>query len=160
MQIEEDMQSGATMANGTMLNELRNMAASGQSLSVEAAQRLTLSALADVYETLGKHVDMENKLQDCVGQVGDKVDDLDRKLSGLNAELVALKEQSKETQDNPIVAFGKHIKAHPKWAVGYLIVATILITWLPYINLVRIFMLWAGVPNAIVDMLTPAIGSQ
>lgn len=140
------------MANGEMLTELRRMAETSD-LSVESAQRLTLSALAEMYTTMKTHMAMDQGLQHCMEDVSDKVDTM-------SVELVKLKKQLDDTNSNPLVAFGRHIKDHPKMAAMYVFIALVFITWLPYFNLVRLILLWAGVPNDIVDLITPTIGVQ
>lgn len=135
------------MANGEMLKELRRMAETSD-LSFRDAQRLTLSVLAELYEGLVGHIQAEEGMQDCMQTIEEKVDNI-----GL--DLTSLKKQVQDLDNNPLVGIGKHIKAHPKLAVGYVIVVMMLITWLPYINLIRILLLWLGVPSSIVDSITP-----
>lgn len=135
------------MANGEMLKELRRMAETSD-LSFRDAQRLTLSVLAELYEGWKEHIQVEESMQDCMQTIEEKVDTV-------SLDMAALKKQVQEVNDNPLVGIGKHIKAHPKLAVGYVIIGMILITWLPYINLIRILLLWLGVPSGIVDTVAP-----
>lgn len=152
MQTNEVLQNGDTMSN-EMLAELRKMAEAGSNLSLEAGQRLTLGALADVYSTLHQHITMDQDIKDCMEDTNAKVD-------SLMGEITALKQATKAIQDNPFVSFGKHIRNHPKLALLYAIVGTILITWLPYVNLMRVFLLWSGIPGGVVDILIPAMGGK
>jgi hypothetical protein len=135
------------MANGEMLKELRRMAETSD-LSFRDAQRLTLSVLAELYEGWKEHIQVEESMQDCMQTIEEKVDTV-------SLDMAALKKQVQEVNDNPLVGIGKHLKAHPKLAVGYVIIGMILITWLPYINLIRILLLWLGVPSGIVDTVAP-----
>ena len=135
------------MANGEMLKELRRMAETSD-LPFRDAQRLTLSVLAELYEGWREHVDVEEEMQDCMKTIETKVDTI-------SADILALKKQVQEINGNPLVGIGKHLQEHPKLAIGYIIVITLLLTWLPYLNLIRVLLLWFGVPPGIVNIITP-----
>lgn len=140
------------MANGAMLAELKRMAETSD-ISLKDSQRLMLCALAEMYSTINEHILVDQGVQECMREISGKVDNL-------TDEMALLKKQVNDTNDNPLVSFGKHIKEHPRMAVLYVLIVMILTTWLPYFNLVRMLLIWVGVPMGIVDIITPSIGGQ
>lgn len=129
--------------NGNMFDELRKLAEKDE-LSQDAANRLTLSALAELNKKMDQgfsdtniafqtHVETEEKRNEGVLELRDSVEDLTEAVTllsqsvvDLNTELSTVKQTVDKIENNPLVAAGSFIKSKPKqailWAFGIFVV--------------------------------------
>ena len=62
--VEDSGKAGQTMANGEMINELREIVQAERQISSKTANRLTLAALADVLDNQKKAAEERQSLKD------------------------------------------------------------------------------------------------
>jgi hypothetical protein len=160
-----------------MLEELRRMAESGNTLPVDAALRLILASQADNQEALnttqktieGVKIDVSDlkdsrqdrdkdythdyeSTQDQFKILRKQMEELSNKIQSIRADLEKF---DKRVLNNLALDVGIFVKEHPKLALAIL-VGVLLIANLWFISGFRQGILqWIGVPSPIIDLLNP-----
>lgn len=142
------------MGNGQMLNELRKLAESKGELSHEAALRLTLSALANIYDTTQKFIDLQEEryknMERCDNEIAHSID-------CLSTQITELKQANEKILKNPAIGFGNFITDKPKLSafLGFAFFVLINLWFLPGFR--HLILLWLNVPKEVIDILVPTI---
>ena len=62
------------MANGQLLDELRELSKKEGNISAQAHRRITLAAIADIYEAQGDSIDIHTGFEERITEVEHRVD--------------------------------------------------------------------------------------
>lgn len=133
------------MANGIMLEELRRVVATPGEISQDTATRLTLSALAELYEKFDYH---------CQGDAeSSRLEQIMRSdLETMKRDVAQVK---KTLESNPLVSFGNHLGTHPKLAWFYVTTSFILANLWFIPGFRKLVLLTIGVDPSIISILAP-----
>ena len=133
------------MSNGSMLSELRSLAATPGKISDDAATRLTLSAIADVYQKLDEHLSTEQQRTSTMDEMKDDIDGLKRDM----------KEMKEAITKNLLVSFGSHLSRNPKLAWIYVTVMFVLMNLWFISGFRKLILLAIGINPTLVELLAP-----
>jgi len=140
------------MANGQMLVELRELARSSKELSNDAALRLTLSALADLYEKTEMHLKAEHARDEKVDQINIS---LAQSIEQLKCEVADLKKITEVTVKNPAYVLGRALSEHPKLSGAITFLAFVIMNLWFISGFRRLVLIGLGLPPEIIDVLAP-----
>lgn len=112
--------------NGSMFDELRKLVEEPDELPQDVANRMTLSALAEISNKLNGHILIEEQRNEGVLNLKNSVDDLSEAVALLSQSVVELKKEIDGMKNNVdainenlFVALGRYIKTKPKQSILY-----------------------------------------
>lgn len=155
------------MANGKMLDELRNMAEDGdKDVSTRTMFRMTLSALSELNESVKVMRDEMQSRQRCdedIQQITQrKFEELEGAITQIGKDVAEIKKQTSANSDtvseirgNYFIRMGNFIKLNPKTAILLaLIFLTVFNVWLSS-DLSKVLFQYIGIDPSIRDYLLP-----